>query len=305
MTYPNNKDMGYIKLGYYFIKNALSRTQFPIGISIDVTNKCNLRCKHCYFFQQNHKEELSVEDILNKVRDIKDKYPSIFHASWVGGEPLLRKDVVEKGLEIFPFNMVVTNGSMVLPKWKNCVFNVSVDGTKEYYEKIRGLKIYDKVKKHANRDDIHVNIVCVLNKMNYHCIEPLLEEWKDTKIGGINFDFYTPIKGIKEDLWLDWKERDKIIDQLLILKKKYGAFILNSKSILKLMKSDNSKKITSNCILPKATICLDSMGNRKLPCVIGNKADCNKCGCTIPFQIESLIVKKQIESFQSTKKLFT
>jgi len=297
--------MSYLKLSYYFIKNALSGIQFPVGISIDVTNRCNLRCKTCYFFQQNHKEELGDAELLSKIREIKDKFPSIIHASWVGGEPLLRKEIVEKGLKLFPFNMVVTNGSMELPKWKNCVFNVSVDGTKEYYEKIRGLNIYDKVKKHANRDDIHVNIACVLNKMNCRCIEPLLEEWSDTKIGGINFDFYTPVRGIKEDLWLDWKDRDKIIDQLLALKKEYGNFILNSKSILNLMKSDKSKKITSNCILPKAVICLDPMGNRKLPCVIGRKADCEKCGCVVPFQIESVIVKKQIESFQVTKKLFT
>ena len=38
--------------------------------------------------------------------------------------------------------MVVTNGSIELPKWKNCVFNISIDGTKEYYEKIRGLKMF-------------------------------------------------------------------------------------------------------------------------------------------------------------------
>lgn len=255
--------MSYMRLGYYFIKNALSGIQFPIGISIDVTNKCNLRCKHCYFFQQDHKEELNDKDLLNKIQEIKEKYPSIFHASWVGGEPLLRKDVVEKGMKLFPFNMVVTNGSIELPKWKNCVFNISVDGTKEYYERIRGLKIYDKVKEHANRDDIHVNIACVLNKNNCHAVESLLEEWKNTKIGGINFDFYTPIDGITEDLWLDWEERDKVIDQLLGLKKKYGNFILNSKSILRLMKSDSSKKNNLKLHITKGGNLLGSNGKQE------------------------------------------
>ncbi|MCK5474650.1 MAG: hypothetical protein KAI53_04535, partial [Candidatus Aenigmarchaeota archaeon] len=238
------------------------------------------------------------------INEIKTKYPSIVHASWVGGEPLLRKDVVEKGMKLFPFNMVVTNGSIELPKWKTCVFNISVDGTKKYYEKIRGLKIYDKVKQHADRNDIHVNIACVLNKENHQCINDLLKEWKNTKICGINFDFYTPIRGIKDNLWLNWEERDKIIDKLLALKKTYNNFILNSELILKLMKSNNSKKITSNCIVPKAAVCLDPMGKRKLPCVIGNKADCSKCGCIVPFQIES-IIRKQIKSFYVTKKLFT
>jgi len=279
--------------------------KFPIRASIDVTNKCNLRCKHCYFFQQNHDEELSDEDLLNRVKNLKEEYPSIIHASWVGGEPLLRKDVVKEGMESFPFNMVVTNGSIELPQWENCVFNVSVDGTKEYYEKIRGLKIYDKVKKNADRDDVHVNIACVLNRENYHCIHDMLEEWDNTSVRGINFDFYTPINGIDEKLWLNWEERDRILEQLIELKEVYGDFILNSKPVLEMMKSNNSKSITSNCILPKAVVCLDPLGNRKLPCVIGDKADCSRCGCVVPFQIESVIVRKQISSFKVTKTLFT
>jgi len=295
----------FIQLGYYFLKGIVGDFNFPIGVSFDVTNKCNLRCKHCYFFQQNHQQELDDDDFLKKVNEIKQKYPSIIQASWVGGEPLLRKNIVEKGTKLFPFNMVVTNGSLELPKWKNCVFNISIDGTKEYYEKIRGVGNYEKAKKNANRDDIHVNIACVLNKENYHCVEDLLEEWKQTKIGGVNFDFYTPISGIKDDLWLSWDKRDAIILKLIGLKNKYGNFLLNSKSVLELMLSENSKHETLNCLLPKAIICLDPMGKRKLPCVIGNKADCSKCGCIVAFSIKSIFEKKQIESFLITKKLFS
>lgn len=276
-----------------------------MAVSIDVTNRCNLRCKHCYFFPQNHKSELSDAELLRTIREIKAKYPSIVHASWVGGEPLLRKEVVEEGMKLFPFNMVVTNGSIELPKWKNCVFNVSVDGTKEYYEKIRGLKIYDKVKEHANRSDIHVNIVCVLNRENYQCMEDMLEEWKKTKVGGVNFDFYTPIQGIKDDLWLNWEERDKVIHKLLRLRKKYGNFLMSPEAVLKLMLSENSKKVTSNCIVPKAVVCLDPMGKRKLPCVIGEKADCSRCGCCISFFMESTFARRQLEPLLIMKRGFT
>lgn len=294
-----------IKLGGYFLKNVIFGIKFPLAISIDVTNRCNLRCKHCYFFQQDYKSELSDEALLKKVKEIKTKYPSIVHASWVGGEPLLRKEVIEKGMRHFPFNMVVTNGTLELPKWKNCVFNVSVDGTKEYHEKIRGAGIYDKVKKHADRSDIHVNIACVLNKENYYCIGDFLKEWKETKVGGVNFDFYTPIQGIKDDLWLNWAERDKIIRKLFMLRKKWGNFLMNPEPVLKLMLSENSKKITLNCSVPKVVICLDPMGNRKLPCVIGEKADCSKCGCAVPFFIESVIIRKQIRSLLILKRGFT
>lgn len=295
----------YFTSGYYFLKNALFGLKFPIGISVDVTNRCNLRCSHCYFNQQDQNEELDDQQMLERIKQVKEEYPSIIHGSWVGGEPLLRKRVVEEGMELFPFNMVVTNGSMELPKWKNCVFNVSVDGTKEYHEKMRGPKTYDNTKKHADRDDVHVNIACVLTTENYSCIEDIVLEWKETKVGGINFDFYTPIRGIDEELWIDWDKRNRIIDKLVLLKKRYGDFILNSVPVLEMMKSESSREITSKCVLPEATICLDALGGRKLPCVIGNKADCSRCGCIIPFQIESVIVRKELSSFTVTKKLFT
>lgn len=294
-----------LRLEYYILKNLLFGVKYPFGMSIDVTNRCNLNCKHCYFQKQGYKNELGKEELLKKIRETKEKYPNIIHASWVGGEPLLRKDVVFEGMKMFPFNMIVTNGTIELPKWKNCVFNVSVDGTKKYYEKIRGTNKYDIVKQNADRKDIKVNAVCVLSRKNYHCIEEMLHEWSKTSVGGIAFDFFTPIKGIEEGYWLDWKERDKIIENLLELKKDYGNFLLTPEPVLEMMRSENSKSVTKQCIVTKADVCLDPMGNRKLPCVIGEKADCSRCGCIIPFFLESLIVKKQLKTLYAAKRGFT
>lgn len=294
-----------LKLGYYFLKNLIFGIKYPFGLSFDVTNKCNLRCKHCYFLEQNHLNELSDEDFIKKVKEIKNRYPTIIFVSWVGGEPLLRKNILNEGMKLFPFNVVVTNGTIELPAWKNCVFNISVDGTEKHYEKIRGRGFYKIVKKHADRNDIKVNIACVLNKNNYECVEDLLDEWKNTKIGGINFDFYTPIKGIKDDLWLDWQLRDKVIDKLVNLKNKYKNFILNSKEVFRMMKSDMAPEITKNCLVPKSVLCLDPLGNKKSPCVIGEKADCLRCGCIASFQAESILKRNKLKSFFITKKLFT
>jgi Fe-coproporphyrin III synthase len=120
----------------------------------------------------------------------------------------------------------------------------------------------------------------------------------------VNFDFYTPIGGIQEDLWLNWQERDAVVLKLIKLKRQYGNFLLNSRPILELMLSKNSKRITSNYLLPKAVICLDAMGNRKLPCVIGKKADCLRCGCMVPFSMESIFARHQIRSFPMVLRLF-
>jgi sulfatase maturation enzyme AslB (radical SAM superfamily) len=95
-------------------------------------------------------------------------------------------------MKLFPFNMVVTNGTIELPNWKNCVFNVSIDGTKKYYEQIRGKGLYDIVKKNINRSNVKVNISCVLNKKNYLSIEDMLKEWRETKVGGLPLIFIPP-----------------------------------------------------------------------------------------------------------------
>jgi Fe-coproporphyrin III synthase len=285
-----------LQLGYYFFRTVLSGLNEPIGISIDLTNKCNLRCKHCYFWEQSHPRELSDNNLIKKLREIKKKHPSIIHATWVGGEPLLRKDILRKAMRMFPFNMIVTNGSLPLPKWRNCVFNVSVDGTKKSYELIRGKNTYDRMKKNANRSDVKVNLACTLNTKNFECIDELLAEWSKTKVRGIHFSFYTPIRGIKDKIELSDDQRANIVRQLRKLKKRYGSFILNSNYMLKLMHPKNASKVTSNCPVVAGIYCIDPMGKRKLPCVIGPKADCSQCGCVIPFNLEAAFVKKHLES---------
>jgi hypothetical protein len=46
--------------------------KFAIG-SIDVTNRCNLRCEHCYFFAEDHdnERELSIEKWVEKLEAMK------------------------------------------------------------------------------------------------------------------------------------------------------------------------------------------------------------------------------------------
>lgn len=284
----------------YFNGNNLSE-----AISIDVTQKCNLKCKHCYFYNYGKEVELNDEKFLARLKELKQTYPLV-HASWIGGEPLLRKDLVEEGMKLFPLNMVVTNGTLKLPSWNNCVFNVSVDGTKEYYEKVRG-PYYDLVKKNADRKDIKVNLTCVLSRLNADCIEPLLEEWSKTYVRGIGFSFYTPIEGMDKDICLTLDERDVLIDKLLKLKKtKYKGFIINSGDTLSLMKSENVSEVTERCLVPKMIYSMQTDGKRKPKCMLGRKADCSKCGCMIAYGAANKpTLLKKMRGLMFFKNMFT
>ena len=295
--------MGLIKFASRIIESTFFSRDRPVAVSIDVTNRCNLRCKHCYFINQEHNSELSDKEMFNQLKELKSKYPLI-HATWIGGEPLLRKELVEEGIKLFPFNMVITNGTIPLPNWRNCVFNVSVDGTKEYHEKVRGNN-YDKVKKNVNRDDIKVNLICVLSRLNVGCIEDMVDEWSQTKVNGIVFDFFTPRKGKDKEICLTASEREEVIDRLVHLKRKYENFLLPSYDLLNRLRPKNAKKVVQSCNMPRDVYSIDPSGNRKLPCVMGEEADCSKCGCLIPYTRAELPFFQRLVLYKDLLKMYT
>ena len=64
-------------------------------ISVDITNICNLRCKHCCVSAGESKEGNEVDDfsIMKLIQDVISLNPKILSIS--GGEPLMRKNFVE------------------------------------------------------------------------------------------------------------------------------------------------------------------------------------------------------------------
>jgi MoaA/NifB/PqqE/SkfB family radical SAM enzyme len=281
---------------------------FALGIpdgsfcSIDVTARCNLRCRHCYFFEQGYGrgDELSVEqwdELLQRLR--REVWPRpyfAFQCSWVGGEPLLRQDVIARCRRHFPYNIVVTNGMQPLPDWPEVHFFVSVDGTAEVHEAIRGEGTYRRVKAHADRDDLDVMITTCINRRNRHCIEELMIEWDRSAVRHVAFEFYTPIAGLAdhEQLALSAEERDEVIDLLLELKRIYGHFILPPPRAYRLMRSGTSEGVTDRCLYRERAVVLGPDGQRKQPCMLGPKADCSRCGCIIPFVTRAQVDRKEV-----------
>ena len=79
----------------YFYRKAVLRTPVPFYLSLAVTNRCQGRCVHCYSFLQRHEErpELTTAE-LESVIDQAARL-GIFQVIFTGGEPLLRKDILE------------------------------------------------------------------------------------------------------------------------------------------------------------------------------------------------------------------
>lgn len=121
------------------------------------TLRCNLRCRHCGSSCEGTSpfQELSTDEILGAVDQIADDFdPRRIFVSITGGEPLLREDVyqvVEKMTRVGMRSCIVTNGTLLgacqAARLFDCgmrTITVSVDGTREQHEAVRGKGTYRK-----------------------------------------------------------------------------------------------------------------------------------------------------------------
>jgi MoaA/NifB/PqqE/SkfB family radical SAM enzyme len=278
-------------------------TKKPFAAGIEITNRCNLHCPMCYWWAKRAKKELADEEMITLFRKLRSQ--GVVHASLVGGEPTLRPNLIRAASKIFPYLWVFTNGSFSeknAPPLPNTVYLVSIDGTEKIHDKIRTKGLYKKVwKNFSNRPDCITSTT--ITKINKDEIEDLVAEWSKTKIIGMAIHFYTPIGG-RMDIWPDWKERDRIIDKLLFLKKKHGKFILLSRKMLNQLRQPEVMEWSKNCPATRVTVSYAADGSIKKPCMIGETADCLRCGCWLATFFESL-TQYDLETYQITRKILS
>lgn len=118
-----------------------------------VTSRCNARCSHCFFGRQlNQAGELSLEEFRTVVRSLRTRVRSV---TLTGGEPFLRNDLpalCRALAEINGADLVTLPTNGFLPERieamlreilgtaeLNVNVQVSLDGTREVHDAIRGL----------------------------------------------------------------------------------------------------------------------------------------------------------------------
>lgn len=115
---------------------------YPYSAIWKINSDCNLRCKHCYFYegeQYNTDYDLSTESIFRVIQQLANA--NIIEIRLTGGEIFLRKDIFKIIEQIKNANMsiiITTNGTMLtnqkittLAKFlnpKTDVIRVSLDG---------------------------------------------------------------------------------------------------------------------------------------------------------------------------------
>ena len=132
-------------------KRALKRP--PQGITIELTQRCNLSCKMCSYWKRP-KDGLAHEKILSLLDEVRALGATGFYNC--GTEPFMREDTPEilAYAERIGFREIpmVSNGALLnkgrrlekLEKLKSLNIVISLDGPREVHDGLRGKGVYDE-----------------------------------------------------------------------------------------------------------------------------------------------------------------
>ena len=161
------KAMGHIaKAKRARVANPSYATPFPEEIGIQLTYRCNIRCAHCFqwndqgFFhhmsRDQQRDELSAEIFEKILFETREAKSNLY--LW-GGEPTVHRqwDELSRMMEKDPrWTVICTNGLMIERKLEsllriseNLVLLVSVDGFQEQNDAIRGKGTFEKIIKNV------------------------------------------------------------------------------------------------------------------------------------------------------------
>lgn len=251
--------------------------------SIDVTDRCNLRCRHCYYKQYlKEKEDISLAEWEKRFK--KYSQMGIRHANFLGGEPSLRYDVLKLAEKYFPFIAVATNGQIRLPKEFKRRIYLSLDGLEDENDRIRGKGSFAKAVKNYKNDKRGV-VWCTLSKLNYQGAERLkqfIDFVRKMGVQGIRFELYTPLKGEDNSLLLSKSQRKEIGKVLLEELKRKDSILFATEDLVNYLVKP-PKSIITDCAIKKKFYLFDAQGKRKT--CFNPSADCTRCSCALGYWV--------------------
>jgi MoaA/NifB/PqqE/SkfB family radical SAM enzyme len=209
----------------------------PMCISFEITHSCNAHCQHCH-------RGGDIDQVLATPAQFRERSLSLrpVVAQISGGEPLMRKDVVDivkavRRPDGGPYIVFVTNGALLtLDKYRELnaagvdTYSVSLDFPDERHDEFRqvpGLFAHLKELVHeiAATGDNRINFNCVVQSRNFRDlprVARLAHEWG----AQVNFSPYTWLRTHDKKLMLS---KDEIVEfkgviaELVAFRKKHAT----------------------------------------------------------------------------------
>jgi len=253
------------------LKRIIFKTKY--FAEIDVTDNCNLRCKHCYHFQG--KEDIKTQDLQTSVweKRFNELYKSGTRAVLlVGGEPALRPDVLMLADKTFPLVYVITNGTIRIPDRFNRRLFVSIDGLPKTNDAIRGNEVFSRVMKNYSGDK-RVIINMTLTTDNYNELEDVTRIAEEKGFDGVVCNICAGGTDFVSSMVVKKKERTTLIKEMKRVKALYPKRFLMTKAMIKWYEYPDHKDA---CAWGDEALHFDVALNKRR-CFAN--ADCSNCGC--------------------------
>lgn len=212
----------WLGLAWFGLTTMALRRRDPIIGSLIVTDRCNLACRHCAVANLRRVDHPFVQ----VRRDLTRLYEEGVRILLLyGGEPLLwhdgsrdLHDLIAEARRIgFPWVAVVTNGTRGVELPDVDLVLVSLDGTKEHHDAIRG-RTYERVVaalRTATTDNLCLYMA--VNRTNLADVEAVARLAATLPaVRGVSYNLHTPYPGT-ESLTLSTEERRDVCTRVAAL----------------------------------------------------------------------------------------
>jgi len=216
----------------------------PRSVDLEITSRCNLRCRYCYFFDN---PEVTYQDLptgkwLEFIEELGQC--SVMNVCLAGGEPFIREDLRELIEAIIQNRMrfsILSNGTLItgaiakfIADTKRCdSVQISIDGScAEVHETGRGKGSFDKAVrgiKILQKHNVPVTVRMTIHRHNVHDLENtalfLLEELGLPGFSTNAAGYFGSCQKNSKNLLLTTADRQAAMATLLQLEKKYRGRI--------------------------------------------------------------------------------
>lgn len=198
--------------------------RYPYIVKWAITDRCNLRCKHC--FRSEVSNSTSKEDAEFFIEDMANH--KVACVALTGGEPLMSPDfwnIVELLYEKKIHTEIATNGMLLdleniirLKNFNINSFQISLEGnTPESNDYIRGSGNFQKVISVISllkENGANVTVAVTLNHRNCRLISSFIELKNKYKFERLRFELFIPVNDDKYNLALTKEDIEYIIQSV-------------------------------------------------------------------------------------------
>lgn len=253
------------------------RVPRPLVVLWNITQQCNLNCKHCYSRNGMSTQEMSTDDALKCV-DMLFKF-GVRMMNFGGGEPTLRSDIYRIAEYARSVNMQVmlsSNGKdwtmdtiSKVVKSGICAVEISLDSPiAEIHDGFRNSDgLFDEVMSTLNLladNNINTHLATVVSKLSHKNIEQLIQIALDYNIIDIDIHEYV---GAKQELDLTKSEWHEFYKSLQVMIEKYPSIRFNyNDPLASLVLGKKKRRMFTGCMCGKLSFCMRPNGDLT-PCV--------------------------------------